>query len=213
MLAVVALALLGAVLGWWPLCAWAERSRNGGGAGQMQPRTLRACSAVFTALSFALVTWRFWPSWLLPALLAFCAIAVVLALVDVAEHRLPNTIIATGIAALAVLLVIAAAPGGEWLRMLWALSGACAMFGVYLLLALASPRSMGMGDVKLGFLLGLLLGWFGASAWLFGLLAAFVIGGIIAVVALARRRVSLRDSIPFGPSMLAGALLVVLLAA
>jgi leader peptidase (prepilin peptidase)/N-methyltransferase len=84
------------------------------------------------------------------------------------------------------------------------------MFAVYLLLAIISPSSMGMGDVKLALIIGLLLGWFGLTAWLVGLLAAFVVGGVIALVALALRRVTLRGSIPFGPSMLMGALLAVL---
>ena len=43
-----------------------------------------------------------------------------------------------------------------------------------------------------------------------GLLAAFIVGGVIALVALALRRVTLRGSIPFGPSMLAGALIALL---
>ena len=70
---------------------------------------------------------------------------------------------------------------------------------------------MGMGDVKLALLIGLLLGWFGLTAWLIGLLAAFVVGGVVAIVALALRSVTLRGSIPFGPSMLAGALIALLL--
>ena len=69
---------------------------------------------------------------------------------------------------------------------------------------------MGMGDVKLALVIGLLLGWFGLNAWLIGLLAAFIVGGVIALVALALRRVTLRGSIPFGPSMLAGALIALL---
>jgi hypothetical protein len=42
-----------------------------------------------------------------------------------------------------------------------------------------------MGDVKLALVIGLLLGWFGLSAWLAGLLAAFGVGGLIAPIALA----------------------------
>ena len=84
------------------------------------------------------------------------------------------------------------------------------MFAVYFVLALISPKSMGMGDVKLALVIGLLLGWFGLNAWLIGLLAAFIVGGLIAIVALLLRRVTLKGSIPFGPSMLAGALIALL---
>ena len=60
------------------------------------------------------------------------------------------------------------------------------------------------------FVIGLLLGWFGLNTWLIGLLAAIVVGGVMAIVALVLKRVTLRGSIPFGPSMLAGALIAVL---
>ncbi len=73
---------------------------------------------------------------------------------------------------------------GDWMLLVWAVVGAAAMFAVYFILALISPSSMGMGDVKLALVIGLLLGWFGLSAWLIGLLAAFIVGGVIAIVAL-----------------------------
>ncbi len=140
----------------------------------------------------------------------FAAAASVLTLVDLAEKRLPNAVIFPTLAAVAVLLVPATWASGEWMALVWAAVGSAAMFAVYFVLALISPSSMGMGDVKLALVIGLLLGWFGLNAWLIGLLAAFVVGGLIALVALALRRVTLRGSIPFGPSMLAGALIAVL---
>ena len=96
------------------------------------------------------------------------------------------------------------------MSLLWAFGGGVVMFTVYFLLALISPSAMGMGDVKLAALVGLVLGWFGLAVWLIGLLAAFVVGGVIAIIALVLRRVTLRGSIPFGPSMLVGALAAVL---
>ena len=108
------------------------------------------------------------------------------------------------------LLVPASWAAGAWMALLWAVIGSAAMFAVYFLLALISPSSMGMGDVKLSLVIGLLLGWFGLTAWLIALLAAFVVGGLVAIVALVLRRVTLRGSIPFGPSMLAGAFIALL---
>ncbi|MDQ4213396.1 A24 family peptidase [Microbacterium capsulatum] len=204
-------AVVGAALGWWPLHVWAARSVKTSTVG----RAARIASAAATAASFALLVWRLAdgsdaPA--LPAALAFAAVAVVLGVVDVLEKRLPNTTIATMLGALAVALVLAAALTGEWSRLLGALVGAAVMFALYLILALISPRSMGMGDVKLAAPLGLLLGWFGLEPWLFGLLSAFVCGGVVAVVMIAARRTTLRGSLPFGPSMLVGALIGVLIA-
>ena len=205
--AVVA-AVVGAGLGWWPLAAWTQRSIKGE---RMPQRTVHVAAAVLTAVTFGALALRFGLSWILPALLAFAAAATVLTLVDLAEKRLPDAVVFPTLGVVAVLLLPATWALGTWWPLLWALAGAAAMFAVYFLLALISPSSMGMGDVKLALVIGLLLGWFGLSAWLIGLLAAFVVGGVIALVALALKRVTLRGSIPFGPSMLAGALIALLL--
>ena len=201
-------AVEGFVLGWRPLAARARRSIHGE---RMPQPTLRIAAAVITAAVFGALAVRFGFSWLLPAVLAFAAAATVLTIVDLAEKRLPNAVIFPALGVVALLLVPPTWPLGTWWPLLWALAGSAAMFAVYFVLALISPSSMGMGDVKLALVIGLLLGWFGLSAWLIGLLAAFVVGGVIALIALAMRRVTLRGSIPFGPSMLAGALVAVLL--
>ena len=208
--AVVAL-VVGGALGWWPLAAWTRRSMTGERTSERMPlRTVRLAAAAVTAVTFAALALRFGLTWILPALLVFAASATVLTLVDLAEKRLPNTVIFPTLGAVAVLLVPASWAAGAWMSLLWAVVGSAAMFAVYFLLALISPASMGMGDVKLALVIGLLLGWFGLTAWLIALLAAFVVGGLVAIIALLLRRVTLRGSIPFGPSMLAGALIALL---
>ncbi|WP_173922790.1 A24 family peptidase [Agromyces sp. Marseille-P2726] len=206
----VILVLAGAALGWWPLASWTQRSIKGE---RMPQPTARAAAAAITGLTFGALAVAFGLSWILPALLAFAAASTVLTLVDLAEKRLPNSVVFPTLGVVAVLLVPATWADGAWVRLLWAVGGAAAMFAVYFLLALISPSSMGMGDVKLALVIGLLLGWFGLNAWLIGLLAAFVVGGLVAIVALILRRVTLRGSIPFGPSMLVGALIALLLVA
>ena len=201
-------SIVGGVLGWWPLAAWTRRSMTGA---RMPQRTGRVAAAASTAVTFAALALRFGLTWILPALLVFAASATVLSLVDLAERRLPNAVTFPTLAAVAVLLVPASWAIGSWMALAWALAGSAAMFAVYFVLALISPSSMGMGDVKLALLIGLVLGWFGLSTWLIGLLAAFVVGGVVSLIALALRKVTLRGSIPFGPSMLAGALLALVL--
>ncbi|RXZ72683.1 prepilin peptidase [Agromyces albus] len=205
---VVLAVVLGAALGWWPLSDWARRSMLG--ERMPQQRTVRIVAAATTAVIFGALALRFGPTLTLAPLLAFAAATTVLSIVDLAEKRLPNAVVFPALLAVGVLLMAATAATGEWLSPIFAIAGAAAMFAVYLLLAIISPSSMGMGDVKLALLVGLLVGWFGLTAWLVGLLAAFVVGGVIALVALILRRVTLRGSIPFGPSMLVGALLAVL---
>lgn len=200
-------AALGAALGWWPLHAWCRRSltQTTGGPG------MRVAAAVATGATFAVIAWRLADAPVLIAALLFASFASVLGIVDVLERRLPNTVILWMTGAVAVALILASGMSGQWMRLLWALIGGVAMFAVYLLLALISPKSMGMGDVKLAAPIGLLLGWFGLSEWMLGLLAGFLCGGVVAAVMLALRRTTVSGSLPFGPSMLAGALAAILL--
>jgi leader peptidase (prepilin peptidase)/N-methyltransferase len=167
-------------------------------------------AAASTGVVWGLTVWRTGPEPVLPALLAFAAGATVLAFVDVIEQRLPNRVLLPTAAVVAALLVVASAVADDWGALAWAALGGGGMFALYLAVALISPAAMGMGDVKLAGLIGALLGWFGLGAWMVGLLGAFVLGGVVAVGAVALRRVTLREAIPFGPSMLAAALLAVL---
>ncbi|GAA1526312.1 leader peptidase (prepilin peptidase)/N-methyltransferase [Agromyces terreus] len=208
-----ACAAVGGVLGWWPLAAWVERSLRApeGAPRRMSRQTVRVAACATAAACFGLIGLRFGDAWVLPALLAFAASATVLSFVDLMEHRLPNAVVFPSLALVAALCLVASPLSGRPIAFVWALVGSGAMFALYLLIALISPGAMGMGDVKLALLIGFVLGWFGLSAWVVGLLGAFVVGGVVSIVALAMRRVTLRGSIPFGPSMLVGALLAVLL--
>jgi leader peptidase (prepilin peptidase)/N-methyltransferase len=68
---------------------------------------------------------------------------------------------------------------------------------------------MGFGDVKLALLLGLYLGFLGWQFLAVGAFAGFLLGGVVGAVLLAAGRATRKTRIPFGPSMLAGALLAV----
>jgi leader peptidase (prepilin peptidase)/N-methyltransferase len=176
---------VGAVLGATVLPWWADaESRSAARSG---PRT-RILGAVVTTGAFGLLAIRTEADALLPAFLAVIAVG-------------------TAISAVAVLLVAGLLIRGEPGRLLAVLVGAAAMFALYFVIALIAPAAMGMGDVKLAALLGGALGTAGLTAWLVGLLAAFVIGGGVAVAALAAGRVGWRGNIPFGPWMIAGTLI------
>lgn len=206
----VGAALIGAILGWWPLTLWADRNVHKPSDKRMPLRTLRVWSSLATAAGFAVLAWRFGAHPVLPALLALVATGVVLSIVDLTEHRLPNAVLLPTLAIVAGLLVLASALTGEWQRLLWALAGGAGMFLFYFVLAMISPAGMGMGDVKFAAPLGLALGWFGWNVWFVGLAGGFIIGGVVSLIALVSRRVTIRESIPFGPSMLAGALVAIL---
>ena len=206
---IVAAALLGAALG-WGLGAIAGRTlRPPRGIG----RRARWVMVLTTAVLFATTVWLVGISPALPAFLVFAAAAVVLGTVDVIEKRLPDAVVLPALVTTALLLAIAAAITGDWGSLLGAVLGAVALFALYFLLALISPSGIGMGDVKLAALVGLVLGSAGWGVWVSGALAGFVVGGLVSIVALLLRRVTLRGSLPFGPSMLAGAYIALLLSA
>lgn len=158
-----------------------------------------------TALLFVLAALRFGLSWDLPAFLFLAASGVLLAVIDLQHHLLPNRVLGPSVGIGAALLLAAALPDGNWDALLRAGLGAVALFAGYLVLALISPRGLGMGDVKLAGLLGLYLGWIGWSAVFVGAVAGFVVQALLALVLLVSRRIGLRGELPFGPAMLLGA--------
>ncbi|MGR7028142.1 prepilin peptidase [Geodermatophilus sp. URMC 62] len=187
----------------WPRPATVGGVLGGGvlGGGRAAPRGLLA---VVTAALFLLAALRFGATAELPAWLWSAAAGVLLAVIDLREQLLPDRVLLPATAGAAALLAVAAAALGAWPDLLRAGAGAVVLFSVLLGLALLAPGQLGMGDVKLGLLLGLHLGWLGWPALVFGVLAAFVVQAVAALVLLAVRRVGLRSALPFGPALLLG---------
>lgn len=166
--------------------------------------------AVAVAVTWASLTFRIggqahWS--LLPAYLYLGAIGAALALIDLDVHRLPDLIVLPSYPIVFVLLFVPTVVTGHWGALLRGVLAALALFVGYLVLALISPGGggLGFGDVKLAGVLGLLLGWLGWGPAIVSVLAAFVIGGVIALILLLLRRTSRSSSIAFGPSMIVGA--------
>jgi len=127
---------------------------------------------------------------------AFCIVLVAISAIDI-EHRIvPNRIVLPA-AALALVVQVVREPSIEW--PVAALGAALFLF----VAALAYPRGMGMGDVKLALLLGAVLGWTVAAGMMIGLLAALV----PALVLAATRGISVtrKTAIPFAPFLAFGA--------
>lgn len=139
------------------------------------------------------------------AFLYLAAISVALAFIDLDTHKLPNRIVLPAYGVGIVLLGFASALSGNYDSLLRAAIGGAALFLAYLLMALAYPRGMGLGDVKLAGVLGLFLGWLGWGPLVVGAFGAFVLGGVFSIILLALRRVGRKSGIPFGPWMLMGA--------
>lgn len=143
----------------------------------------------------------------LPAFLLFGWLTVALVWIDADVHRLPDGLVLPAYPALLALLVAATLGLGDWGALWRGLICLAAVFVLFLLMNLASPASLGFGDVKLSGLIGLLLGWVGVPQAVLGVLAGVVVGGVVAVLMLVAQRVGLRSHIAYGPSLLLGAFL------
>jgi leader peptidase (prepilin peptidase)/N-methyltransferase len=168
--------------------------------------------AVTTAILFGALATRVHPGLVLAAACWLAACAVPLAFIDAAVRRLPDRLTIPAYAGTAVLLLAAAAAGGHWPILARAALGGFALAALYLALLLISPSAMGLGDVKLAASLGTLLAWFGWRALIAGGFAGFGLGGLFGVALLVSGRATRKQHIPFGPFMILGAFLVILLA-
>ena len=160
-----------------------------------------------TGIAFAAVgAWQGW-SWALLPLLYLAAISIALALIDLDVRRLPDVIVLPSYAVLPLLLVPDTLATLEWWPLVRALIGGVALFLFYDVLALVYPRQGGMGggDIKLAGVLGIALAWVGWGPLVVGTFAGFLLGGLYSLVIVVLGRAGMRSSIPFGPFMLAGA--------
>jgi leader peptidase (prepilin peptidase)/N-methyltransferase len=70
---------------------------------------------------------------------------------------------------------------------------------------------MGFGDVKLALGIGAVLGWYGWGTLLLGTFAGFLLGALYGGTLVVARRAGRRTTIPFGPFLIAGAYLGLLI--
>ncbi len=167
----------------------------------------RVIVALATAAVFATFGLRFGPTAVLPAYLYLAAISVALTPIDIALQRLPDPFTLPSYLVGAAMLGLAALfVDGGGMRFAFAVVGMGALWLLYFVQHFFAPNAMGRGDVKLAGVLGLYLGWLGADAWLHGVLAGFILGGLFSVGAMLTGKKGRKSHIPYGPFMLVGAL-------
>jgi leader peptidase (prepilin peptidase)/N-methyltransferase len=165
-----------------------------------------------SALSAALAAgtaWSLGPDPWLVALVPLVPVGVTLAWVDLHTRLLPSRIVLPATAYAVVVALVLWAVSGDHDDVLRAAVGLVVLRSVYWLLWRIHSAGMGFGDVRLAALVGFALGHVGAAELLVGGYAAFLVFGLPGLIlALVRwDRSLLRTPFPFGPAMLAGALL------
>lgn len=126
----------------------------------------------------------------------FLFVLAIITLTDLERRIIPNVVVAP--AAVAAILLTALGDPGELPASLLA---AAIAGGALLAVSLAYPRGMGMGDVKLAFVMGLFLGRAVAPA----LLVGFAAGALWGLALIARHGAGARKrAVPFGPFLALG---------
>ncbi len=168
-----------------------------------------------TSVLWALLTW--WglatpgAAPLLPLVLTLASAGVALTVIDVDHHRLPNVIVLPLYPVTALGLVAAGLLSGAWNGLPIVIGALLWLIVVGLPWLLSGGRGMGMGDVKLAPVLGATLGWWAVSSAVVGLLAAFGLGAVVGIALMATGRAGRKSALPFGPFLLVGALIGLLL--
>ena len=138
------------------------------------------------------------------AALALSVLTMPLVMIDIKEHRLPNPLTYAGfISGIAVSAAISTREGSVS-PTVDSLILALIASAFFLLLNILSRGGMGIGDVKLAAMLGALISPFGWSIIGAGFVFAFVLGAIVGLLLLLLKRAIRKTQIPFGPYMLVG---------
>jgi len=140
--------------------------------------------------------------WVAVMIAAFLSLMPAIAWIDIVHRIIPNRITYPASIVFAVYVLVAGAfdGGTDPAR---AAIGALLYAGVLFVVAIVS-RGMGMGDVKLALVIGIVLGALGLRFVGVAAASAVLFGGVggIAALAIGRDR---KSAIPFGPYMAAGA--------
>jgi prepilin signal peptidase PulO-like enzyme (type II secretory pathway) len=151
---------------------------------------------------FLLIWLRFGQSWDTAIASIFGSLLLVIGLIDLEHQKIPNILIypAIGAGLLLIPLMHLATP---WMYLAGGLLG----FGVLFLIAVISPGSMGMGDVKLMLFLGIIIGY---PEIIITIFMAFVSGGLIAGILLALKKIDRKDTVAFGPYLALAGIITIL---
>lgn len=162
------------------------------------PATELASAALFAAVAL-----RFENPWTDVLVAPFLGLLAALTVIDARHQILPNRLIYPALLLAGGYVVVADLATGS-LHAVDAGIGLLAYGGGLLVVALLAPRGMGMGDVKLAGLIGLVLGGVDLAFVAVAAAAGILAGGLVSIGALVAG-VGRKARLPFGPWMALGA--------
>ncbi|MCX6806956.1 MAG: prepilin peptidase [Candidatus Berkelbacteria bacterium] len=148
-----------------------------------------------TGFVFAILYWKFGFSFSSPTLFALSSVLIVLFVSDLRTQTIPDIIAYIGIG-LAVVYVLL----NPLSSMFYALIGAVIAGGFFAFLVLISKETwMGQGDIKIGIIMGLILGYPNVLVALF---IAYFFGALVGIFLIITKKKTMRSSVPFGPFLI-----------
>jgi leader peptidase (prepilin peptidase)/N-methyltransferase len=165
---------------------------------------------IATAVLWALAVLRLRNPWLMVVYGALFWVLLALALIDLEHKILPNRIVYPATVAGVIGFTIAGFGVGEPWWIVRGLLGGAATIAFFFIVALISPAGMGMGDVKLSFLIGLALGFAGWRSVFVGLFLSFLFGAVVGIALMLAGRAGRKTAVPFGPFMALGCVVTIL---
>lgn len=158
-----------------------------------------------TAAGYGVIWYLFTPntSGIIAACIIFSAFLVMF-MADLKEQIIPDSMIVTGILGTALW-------GFENFSLsigeIHLLSGFCTFAFFYVLWLITKRKGIGFGDVKISFLIGLLLGY---PQTIMALYVAFLTGAFVGVILILGGKKKLKSKIAFGPFLIFGVVSVLL---
>ena len=128
-----------------------------------------------------------------------------LSAIDLKVHRLPNQLVAWFTATQIVTLIALGLDDINDLKL--PLLIAIGTSAIYLILFMLSRGSLGMGDVKFAFPLGLTLGWYASELWLVAIFGTFLSAGLIALLGIITKQMNRQSKLALWPYMFLSTLL------
>lgn len=136
---------------------------------------------------------------MLPADLFFIALLIAVSCIDMDSLRIPNSLILAGLLGGSIILSLL-----DRNRLGQGLWGFLAGGGLLLTFALCSKGGLGLGDVKLGMVIGLFLG---RPLTILAIFLAAILASLVGIALILCRQKSRRDAIAFGPFLSLGGII------
>lgn len=137
--------------------------------------------------------------------MVFIGFGTRLSAIDIKVHRLPNQLVAWFTAIQIATLIALSLDDINDLKL--PVLVAVGTSAIYSILFILSRGSLGMGDVKFAFPLGLTVGWYAPELWLMAIFGTFLSAGVVALVGIITKRMNRQSKLALGPYMFLSTLL------